>query len=50
MRLAWLMEVGGKLEAAMDGLVSRVMEETLIVMVEGLVVRLARLHRGMASL
>ena len=40
MRLAWLMEVGGKLEAAMDGLVSRVMEETVIVMVEGLVVRL----------
>ena len=40
-RLAWLMEVGGKLEAAMDGLVSRVMEETLIVMVEGLVVRLS---------
>ena len=34
------MEVGGKLEAAMDGLVSRGMEETVIVMVEGLVVRL----------
>ena len=39
-RLAWLLEVGVKLEAAVGGLVSRVREETLIVMVDSLVLRL----------
>ena len=39
-RLAWLLEVGEKLEAAVGGLVSRVREETLVVMVDSLVLGL----------
>ena len=44
-RMAWLMEVGEKLEAAVPDLVTRVMEESLIVMVDSRVLAL-RIGKG----